>query len=48
VQTVGEPSYYPVPVYAASSFGKGGGGGVATTPGTLEYTVQLSVVYTVR
>jgi uncharacterized protein YggE len=48
VQTVGEPSYYPVPVYAAPSFGKGGGGGVPTTPGTLEYTVQLSVVYTVR
>jgi len=48
VQTVGEPSYYPVPVYAAPSYGKGGGGGVPTTAGTLEYTVQLSVVYTVR
>src|SRR3990172_4050975 len=43
--------YSPVPVqqYAAPSFGKGGGGGVVpTSPGTLEYQVQLYIVYSLR
>jgi uncharacterized protein YggE len=49
VLTVGEPGVTPGPMASfAPAFGKGGGGGVPTTPGTLEYTVQLSVVYSIR
>jgi uncharacterized protein YggE len=43
--------YSPAPIlsYAAASFGKGGGGGsVPASPGTLEYQIQLNIVYTVR
>ncbi len=43
--------YSPAPVlsYAAASFGKGGGGGgVPASPGTLEYQVQVYIVYTLR
>lgn len=50
VLSVGEPGYYPVYTeVAAPAFGKGGGGGgVPTSPGVLEYQVQLSVTYTIR
>jgi uncharacterized protein YggE len=48
VLTVGEPGVTPGTTTAfAPAFGKGGGGGVPTTPGTLEYTVELSVVYSI-
>jgi uncharacterized protein YggE len=43
--------YSPAPIlsYAAASFGKGGGGGgVPASPGTLEYQVQIYIVYTLR
>lgn len=43
--------YSPVPglLYPAPSFGKGGGGdGVPTSPGSLEYQVQMYIVYTLR
>jgi uncharacterized protein YggE len=48
VITVGEPGVVAYPVEYAPAFGKGGGGGVPTSPGTLEFTVQLSVVYAIR
>lgn len=49
VITVGEPGYGAAPLMDfAPAFGKGGGGGVPTSPGTLEYSVQLSVVYGIR
>ncbi len=50
VLTVSEPVYMPVYMEAApSAFGKGGGGGyVPTSPGVLEYQVQLSVTYAIR
>jgi uncharacterized protein YggE len=44
-------SYSPPAItYAAPSFGKGGGGGgsVPTTPGVLDYQVQLYVVYSLK
>jgi uncharacterized protein YggE len=44
-------SYSPPPItYAAPSFGKGGGGGgsVPTSPGVLDYQVQLYVVYSLK
>lgn len=43
--------YSPAPImsFAAPSFGKGGGGGgVPASPGTLEYQVQIYIVYTLR
>ncbi|MEW6566572.1 MAG: SIMPL domain-containing protein [Chloroflexota bacterium] len=52
VLTVGEPGYVPVYMEAAVpalAFGEGGGGGyVPTSPGVLEYQVQLSVTYAIR
>lgn len=43
--------YSPAPImpFAAASFGKGGGGGgVPASPGTLEYQVQIYIVYALR
>jgi uncharacterized protein YggE len=43
--------YSPAPIMPlmAASFGKGGGGGgVPASPGTLEYQVQIYIVYTLR
>lgn len=49
VLSVGEPGIIPVPYFDAPAYGKGGGGGgVPTEPGNLEYQVQVSVVYEVR
>jgi hypothetical protein len=48
VMSVGEPGVYAVPAVEAPAYGKGGGGGVPTAPGTLEYQVQLSVTYRIR
>jgi uncharacterized protein YggE len=49
VYTLNEYSPTPILSYSAASFGKGGGGGgVPTSPGTLEYQVQTYVVYTLR
>jgi len=47
--SLNEYSPIPAPFYAAPTFGKGGGGGgVPTSPGTLEYQVQMYIVYTLR
>jgi uncharacterized protein YggE len=47
--SLNEYSPIPGPFYAAPTFGKGGGGGgVPTSPGTLEYQVQMYIVYTLR
>jgi uncharacterized protein YggE len=48
VIAIGGPSAYPGPVMEAPAFGKGGGGGVPTSPGVLEYDVQVTVTYAIR
>ncbi len=49
VLTISEGGAAPSPLMEAAAFGKGGGGGgVPTQPGSLEYSVSMSVVYRVR
>jgi uncharacterized protein YggE len=49
VFNLNEYSPTPIMTFAAQSFGKGGGGGgVPASPGTLEYQVQVYIVYTLR
>ncbi len=49
VLTISEGGAVPSPIYEASAFGKGGGGGgVPTQAGSLEYSISMSVVYEVR
>jgi uncharacterized protein YggE len=48
VYTLNEYSPTPIMSFSAASFGKGGGGGVPASPGTLEYQVQTYIVYTLR
>jgi uncharacterized protein YggE len=50
VFSLNEYSPTPILMFAAPSFGKGGGGGgsVPASPGTLEYQVQVYIVYTLQ
>jgi uncharacterized protein YggE len=49
VIAIGEPGAYPGPIMEAPAFGKGGGGaGVPTSPGILEYDVQVNVTYAIH
>jgi hypothetical protein len=49
VIAIGEPGAYPGPIVEAPAFGKGGGGaGVPTSPGVLEYDIQVSVTYAIQ
>ena len=49
VITVSESAPVASPLFEAPAYGKGGGGGgVPTQPGSLEYQVQLYVVYRIR
>jgi uncharacterized protein YggE len=49
VIAIGEPGISTGAVMEAPAFGKGGGGGgVPTSPGMLEYDVQISVTYELR
>ncbi len=49
VLTISEGSLAPSPMFEAAAYGKGGGGGgVPTQPGSLEYSVSMSVIYEVR
>jgi uncharacterized protein YggE len=48
VLTISESGALPSPVYEAAAFGKGGGGGVPTQAGSLEYSVSMTVTYEAR
>lgn len=49
VITVSESAPVASPLFEAPAYGKGGGGaGVPTQPGSLEYQVQLYVIYRIR
>lgn len=49
VMSISEAGLTPMPVYEAAAFGKGGGGGgVPTQAGSLEYSVSMSVIYRVH
>lgn len=49
VISIGEPGAYSGGLMEAPAFGKGGGGsGVPTSPGVLEYEVQVAVSYAIQ
>ena len=48
IRSIQESSNWLTPVYIAPSYGKGGGPGVPTSPGTLSFEVQLSVSYEIN
>lgn len=49
VIAIGEPGAYAGPLMEAPAFGKGGGGaGVPTSPGVLEYDIQVTVTYAIQ
>lgn len=48
IRSIQESSNSLTPVYVAPSYGKGGGPGVPTSPGTLSFEVQLSITYEIN
>lgn len=48
ILSINEDGFFPGPVFEAPAFERAGGGGVPISPGTLEFQVQVFIVYEIQ